>query len=161
MGIEMKMDMRQIRDILNREAQKHLQRTITLLQYVGETVVNEIRTSHISDWNDKSGNLRSSIGYIITMDGKPITMSAFGKVVGPEPDPDAPDGSQEGKDYASQLAALYPSGIALIVVAGMEYASYVERRDNKVVLAQGEIEAKWLVEQMIRELNNAINAGSK
>ena len=161
MGIEMKMDMRQIRDILNKEAQKHLKRTITLLQYVGETVVNEIRTSHISDWNDQTGNLRSSIGYIITMDGKPIGMSAFEKVVGPKPDADEEDGSQAGKDYARQLAALYPNGIALIVVAGMEYASYVERRDNKVVLAQGEIEARRLVEQMIRELNNAINAGSK
>ena len=161
MGIEMKMDMRQIRDILNREAQKHIQRTITMLQYVGETIVNEIRTSHISDWTDQTGNLRSSIGYIITVDGKPINMSAFGKVVGPEPDTNAPDGSQEGKDYASQLAALYPNGIALIVVAGMEYASYVERRDNKTVLAQGEIEAKRLVEQMIRELNNKLNAGDK
>ena len=152
------MDMRQIRDYLNREAQKHLQRTITLLQYVGETVVNDIRTSHISNWIDRTGNLRSSIGYIITLDGKPIGISAFEKVIGPKPDPDEPDGSQEGKDYAMQLASLYPNGIALIVVAGMEYASYVEKRDNKTVLAQGEIEARRLVDQMIRELNSKTNS---
>lgn len=154
MGIEVKMDMRQIREYLNREAQRHLQRTITLLQYVGETVVNDIRTSHISNWTDQTGNLRSSIGYIITVDGRPIDMSAFGKVTGPKPDPNEPDGTQSGRDYARQLASLYPEGIALIVVAGMEYASYVEKRDNKTVLAQGEVEARRLVEQMIRELNS-------
>lgn len=154
MGIEVKMDMRKIREYLNREAQRHLQRTITLLQYVGETVVNNIRTSHISNWTDQTGNLRSSIGYIISVDGQPIGMSDFSKVVGPKPSESAEDGTQAGKDYARQLASLYPKGIALIVVAGMEYASYVEKRDNKTVLAQGEVETRRLVEQMIRELNS-------
>lgn len=159
MGIEAKIDMREIRDILNRESQKHIHRVIALLQNVGETTVNEIRASHISNWNDQSGNLRSSTGYIITMDGKPIQMGKFEKVVGPKPDPDEPDGTQEGRNYAMQLASLYPNGIALIVVAGMEYASYVEKRDNKTVLAQGEIEARRLVDQMIRELNSKTKAG--
>jgi hypothetical protein len=154
MGIEVKMDMREIREYLNREAQRHLQRTITLLQYVGETVVNDIRTSHISNWTDQTGNLRSSIGYIITVDGRPIGMSDFPKVIGPITSGSEADGTQMGKDYARQLASLYPEGIALIVVAGMEYASYVEKRDNKTVLAQGEVEARRLVEQMIRELNS-------
>lgn len=161
MGIECKMDMRQIRDYLNKEAQKHLQRTITMLQYVGETVVNDIRTSHISNWIDQTGNLRSSIGYIITMDGKPISTSKFEKVLGPEAEKEGytetVDGTQAGRAYAQSLASIYPNGIALIVVAGMEYASYVEKRDNKTVLAQGEIEAKNLVEQMIRELNSKVN----
>lgn len=154
------MDMRQIREYLNREAQKHLQRTIALLQYVGETVVNDIRTSHISNWTDQTGNLRSSIGYIITMDGKPIGESKFDKVIGPKADEalNEPDGTTEGRNYAHQLASLYPNGIALIVVAGMEYASYVEKRDNKTVLAQGEVEARRLVEQMIRELNSKTNS---
>lgn len=161
MGIEIKttMDMREIRDYLNREAQRHLARTIEMLQNVGERVVNEIRTSHISDWNDQWGNLRSSVGYIIAMDGKPIAMSDFSKVLGPLLRDDAnavrnkSEGSQAGRQYARELVSLYPQGIALIVVAGMEYASYVENRDNKVVLAQGEIEAKTLIEQMIQKLN--------
>ena len=160
------MDMRQIRDYLNREAQKHLQRTITLLQYVGETVVNDIRTSHISNWIDRTGNLRSSIGYIIAIDGKPIKLSSFERVFGPEEprqlgkknESDGSDGTTQGKAYARELASLYPNGIALIVVAGMEYASYVEKRDNKTVLAQGEIEARRLVDQMIRELNSKTNS---
>ena len=148
------MDMREIRDYLNREAQKQIQQVVALLQYVGETVVNDIRTSHISNWTDQTGNLRSSVGYILSVNGRPVGMSDFAVVVGPKAEEGADEnGSQLGRDYAQSLAALYPSGIALIVVAGMEYASYVEKRDNKTVLAQGEIEARKLVEQMIRELN--------
>lgn len=150
--------MREIRDYLKIESQKHFEQVITALKYVGETVVNDIRTSHISNWTDQTGNLRSSIGYIITVDGKPVQMSNFDKVVGPKPDPKAGDGTQDGASYARSLASTYPQGVALIVVAGMEYASYVEKRDNKTVLAQGEIEARQLVAEMLQQLNSKFNS---
>ena len=157
MGIKVQMDMRQISEYLKKETEKNLQRTITMLKYVGESVVNQIRRSDISDWTDQTGNLRSSIGYIICLDGKPISMSPFEKVTGPKANEAKEDGTQVGKDYARELASLYPQGIALIVVAGMEYASYVEKRDNKTVLAQGEIEARNLISKMVNELNQALN----
>ncbi len=153
MGITTNIDMREIRDYLNQEVQKNVHRVIASLQYVGETVVNEIRTSHISDWNDDTGNLRSSVGYIIALDGQPIGMSDFERVDGPNRDKTDVDGSQEGRYYAQGLCNLYPQGIALIIVAGMEYAAYVEAMKNKTVLAQGEIVAKSLVAEMITRLN--------
>lgn len=154
MGVTANIDFRQIRDQLEREVRRNIQRIIASLQYVGETVVNEIRTSHISDWNDRSGNLRSSVGYILSVDGQPINMSGFERVDGPDREKSTEDGSESGRAYAQSLCSLYPKGIALIVVAGMEYAAYVEAMENKVVLAQGEIEAWKLVSEMLQELNS-------
>lgn len=154
MGVTSNIDIKQIRDYLDKETRKNIQRVVASLQYVGETVVNEIRTSHISDWNDQTGNLRSSIGYILAVDGQPLNMSGFEKVDGPDRDKTTQDGSESGKSYARGLCSLYPKGIALIVVAGMEYAAYVEAMENKVVLAQGEIEARKMVAEMIQRLNS-------
>ena len=153
-----------IRDALRKEAEKHVQKVVALLTYVGEEVVNQIRNGDISSWIDRTGNLRSSIGYIITIDGETVKSSSFATVKGPDApqhiegektDYSALNGSSEGRIYANRLASLYDKGIALIVVAGMEYASYVEKLENKVVLAQGEIEARKLVTKMVEQLKNA------
>lgn len=159
MGVEVKMDIREIRDYLMREAEKHQARVIAMLRYVGETVVNKIRASDISEWNDQTGNLRSSVGYIISIDGVPIETSPFPTVDGPKRADTSDDGSQIGKSFAESLTALYTHGIALIVVAGMEYATYVERMENKTVLAQGELEAQRLVSELIEQLNRTTNKG--
>jgi len=153
MGLEIKMDMDAIRAYLEKEVRAHQQRLISMLQYVGQTVVNEIRTSHISNWDDQTGNLRSSIGYTVILDGVPQVTSAFERVDGPKRDEAREDGTAEGKNFLDSLVPLYPHGIALVIVAGMEYASYVEKMENKTVLAQGEIEAEKLIASMIEQLN--------
>lgn len=139
--------MHEIRAYLEREANAHIEKVIAALQYVGETVVNNIREGKTSDWNDQTGNLRSSIGYIISVDGVPVKESPFTVVK------DGQEGSEEGAAYARYRASLYPRGIALIIVAGMEYATYVEAMENKVVLAGAEIEATNLVAEMMNRLN--------
>lgn len=155
MGVKVDMDIREIRDYLQREAEKNIHRVISMLHYVGLEVVNQIRNSQISNWNDQTGNLRSSIGYIITLDGEPIEMSDFPKVDGWKRQTTDPDGSAIGRTYARSLTSLYPHGIALIVVAGMEYAAYVEKMENKTVLAQGELVARQLLSQLLQKYNIA------
>lgn len=163
MGVEVRMttSVDDIQRYLEQETRKHIHRVIATLQYVGEQVVNGIRDGSMSNWNDQTGNLRSSIGYIVAIDGVPEHESSFDQVGGPnrpEKSADA-NGGERGLAYARQLASLHPKGISLIVVAGMEYASYVEAMDNKAVLAQGEIEARKLIREMIAELNR--NKGSE
>lgn len=151
--------MKEIRDYLEKEVKKHQQRLVEMLHHVGQTVVNDIRTSHISNWDDKSGNLRSSVGYTICIDGVSVETSDFQRVDGPKrgEKPNEPDGSAEGRNFVQSLVPLFPKGIALIVVAGMEYATYVERLQNKTVLAQGELEARKLTAKMIEALNAKLN----
>lgn len=150
------IDIKQIRDYLDKETRKSIHQVIASLQRVGEQVVNEIRTEHISDWEDQTGNLRSSIGYIISVDGEPYNMSGFEQIDGPDRGTERDPGynQEDPKEYARSLCKLHPKGIALIVVAGMEYAAYVEAMENKVVLAQGEIEARKMVAEMIQRLNS-------
>lgn len=114
---------------------------------IGEEVVKGIINGETSSWNDQTGNLRSSIGYIVTIDGEIRGEGGFQSVG------NATDGSFRGRQYAQSLIPQFPQGVALIIVAGMDYAAYVEAMDNKTVLAQGELEAKRLIDQMVHKLN--------
>lgn len=121
------------------------------LNYLGLKAVAYIRNrSADQSWVDRTGNLRSSIGYIVVSDGKILNEGGFESVSGPQRGDAKSDGSQEGRTYAESLASRYSTGYALIVVAGMNYAAYVEAMENKDVLASGEIflkkELKGLVE---------------
>ena len=100
-------------------------------------------------YQDQTGNLTASIGYGVIKSGQIISSGGFG----------GGEGGARGRAALETHAAEIGRGkYGLIIVAGMEYASYVEKRDNKTVLAQGEVEARRLVEQMIRELNQKTNA---
>lgn len=104
--------------------------------YGGEYAVRGIRTGAMSGWDDQSGNLRSSVGYIVMSGGRTVVESGFDAVGG------GTEGSSEGKRVSGLLAREYSqSPHVLIVVAGMEYAAYVEAVDGKVVLAGGQL---WL-----------------
>ena len=125
--------------------------TIRMLSYLGEMCVNEARDrSQESSWFDQSGNLRSSIGYVIVANGNITQISNFNKVK------EGSDGVKTGKDLALELAKKFSSGYALIVVAGMNYAERVEALDNKVVLASAELLANKKLPEMTRKLRMQI-----
>lgn len=106
-------------------------------------VVTAVRTSEVSFWNDDTGNLRSSIGYVIMYDGE-VRFENFQTYNGK-----GQDGASTAKSFAHEIASRYPTGIALVIVAGMEYASYVEAIESRNVLAGGELLAK----DLFRDLN--------
>ena len=62
---------------------------------------------------------------------------------------------QEGIKVAEQLAASVGRGYALIVVAGMHYALYVESR-NYDVLDSAERLAEQIVPDMLRQLKSKV-----
>lgn len=140
------------------ETKREIQTKIELMQkaYLDELdhmamkVVAAIRKSEVSFWNDDSGNLRSSVGYILMYDGVEIgknfeLVNSRGR-----------EGMEKGMSFAQQLASSHKKGVALIFVAGMEYAAYVEDLKAKdgqtrVVLAGGRILAK----NLFKELNES------
>ncbi|MBP3768387.1 MAG: HK97 gp10 family phage protein [Prevotella sp.] len=113
------------------------------LIYVGEEAVKEARQR--GRYKDQTGNLRSSIGYCILDDGVPVTFGGF-KVV-----KDGRQGAQQGRKFLDSLISEHSTGLVLIVVAGMEYAQYVEAM-NLNVLDSAEQLAERLVPQMIKSL---------
>ena len=101
-------------------------------------------------------NLTSSIGYCIVQDGRIIQMSSFEALRGTDSETGKPfdgtDGSLAGKKYIQDLAAKYPTGFALILVAGMNYASYVQELHHRDVLNSAELIATKLVTQLQQKL---------
>lgn len=139
---------------LNARAQRIVERYLEELDKLGYDANRYIRDRTAEEsWKDRSGNLRSSIGYIVVRDGEICKSGGFERVEGPKRDKSSEDGSAEGRSYAERLAANYPTGYALIVVAGMEYAAYVEAKANKDVLAGGEIFLKKEVRKLVRRFS--------
>ena len=118
---------------------KMRQACILKLQYVGESCVRHARNH--GSYTDRTGNLRSSVGYVIVDNGKVVERSEF------RPVKDAPEGGKTGLNYARKLASRYPHGVALIVVAGMKYAAYVQRKGYDVI-ASSELIAERLITQL-------------
>ena len=123
---------------LKSSVEELINETIYKLSYIGENVVNTARLS--GEYLDQTGNLRSSIGYIISIDGEIIRQGEFNVVK------NGKDGTKSGEALAQALAKT-SKGITLIVVAGMHYAIYVSAKGLDV-LDSAEIELeKQLQEQ--------------
>lgn len=115
---------------------------VRILSFVGDACVTEAKSN--PGYTDQTGNLKSSIGYAVIHDGVVVNKSGFKQVM------DGADGKKEGEGFLSDLVGTNSKGIILIVVAGMNYAAYVETRGN--VITSAELLAEKLVPQMLKEL---------
>ena len=97
---------------------------------VGEQFVADARSKTKAEggFGDITGNLRASIGYVILKNGREI----FGNFEGER------EGQQEARRFIKTLSTTYNTGIVLLVVAGMEYAAYVEAKGYDVITGAGQ-----------------------
>lgn len=108
------------------------------LAYIGEQCVNEARMN--GRYTDRTGNLRGSVGYCISDNGVILNQGGFLQVL------KGTEGPKNGADFASEIAS-QTEGIALILVAGMRYAIYVEDRGFNVLISAEDL-AKGLISQL-------------
>ena len=155
MPIKQKTPMSEIDASLRRGVGKIIEAYIYRLSAIGEEVVNHARSlpsspqtmagkPHKPNYIDWTSNLRSSIGYVISVDGRIVNQGGFHSELGDQ-------GKKKGAAFAKQLVRRFPKGICLIVVAGMEYASYVSAKGYDV-LDSSELLAEQLVPKMLRKL---------
>lgn len=123
------------------------------LAEVGEYVTEQIRSGNMSDWNNDTGSLRSSIGYAVGRQGKVARISGFDVVM------QGSDGSRKGRSLAQGLVEDYSTfDYVLVLVAGEEYAVYVEAVDNKIVLSSGWLYIKKKLPKVLkRRIAEALN----
>ena len=119
-----------------------IQSAISILDYVGLECVKEART--MRKYTDQTGNLRSSTGYAVVYNGRIIKQSNFEKAK-----QESTEGTATGKRLIQQLASSYADGLVLVLVAGMDYAVYVEARGYNVLNSAEDL-AKRLVPEMLR-----------
>ncbi|MBS4056506.1 MAG: hypothetical protein KGZ82_04225 [Bacteroidales bacterium] len=123
------------------------------LTKIGEELVNYARSvPPETGFSDHTGNLRSSIGYVIVEDGS-VVREDFVTVVGSEPK--HVEGKTVGKNYALELSKHHTKGYALIFVAGMDYAFAVESR-GRDVLTSTEYQAQIKLPQELQKLKEQI-----
>lgn len=101
-------------------------------------------------FKDRTGNLRSSIGYVVLVDGKPVNV-AFAAVKGGHA------GVNEGQRLALQVGSK-TEGYALVVVAGMNYAVHVESKGRDVLTSAEKFAEKEVAKELADLVTNVQNA---
>lgn len=119
----------QVVKVFNDLTEKVEKTSLETLQFMGEQFVNLARVK--GNYNDRTGNLRSSIGYIISENGKILDANFETSEKGS----DRNAGKRRAEDFAHDLAIQFPKQLMLIGVAGMEYAFWVENRHHLDVIS--------------------------
>lgn len=129
MGITPNFTIDDVRRYAERQAVKFVKATLAAYRAACIEMVN--RAKAVNTYKDRTGSLRSSIGYVLYYDGQEIerhfepTASENGS---------GGEGVKKGYDYARQIAESHGGrGIVAVVVAGMNYALYVEAKGYDVL----------------------------
>lgn len=145
-----KDDVRKRFDAFLNEIEK---KQIARLQRLGEMCLVEARTN--KGYMMQTGALLSSTGYEVFVDGVAIH-SQFDAASGAESNA-AETGIKSGQSIAETIGK-GTKGIALVVVAGMNYAAYVEARGYNVLSSAehlAERELPRMLEKLISKIKRA------
>jgi hypothetical protein len=160
--------------------EKAEQALILTLKNAGERFVKYARET--GRYNDRTGNLRSSIGYIIVKDGTPVSVNFEAKSSPIRPiteqhtqtladgtkqvrtrtvkvGGDGKEGVAKAERLANQLANEHNTGLVLIGVAGMEYAVWVEAMGLDVITSSSLKTEEYLRESIRITLEKAKRYG--
>lgn len=102
--------------------QKKDEEIIAHLSYLGRDYVDKCKAG--GNYTDHTGNLRSSIGFLVGRNGQVVEEYCSGSTI---------EGQKAGLEYGHELVSGYTSGWVLIVFAGMHYGLYVELKGFSVL----------------------------
>lgn len=113
---------------------------VMVLNSLGMELVAYARTMH--NYTDRTGNLTNSMGYVVLKGTRPLVNGGI-------------QGSSEALEAAQKtfdaVAARSQYAYSLVIVAGMNYAAYVESRGYNVILP-AELKAKEEFVSRMKEL---------
>ena len=149
MGIVPKYTRQEIKKLLAKRIEFINRAIILQLCRLGEMCVNHAREiGPETGFHDQTGNLRSSIGYVVYQDGREVDIK-FDRIVHGD------QGMIKGMMLAREVAGKYPRGFVLVVVAGMEYAVDVESRDRDV-LSSAEHLAEEKLPGLLKQIDSKV-----
>jgi len=136
----------QVAQFIQQFAKRADRKARDILVYAGEYAVKKAREDGV--YNDITGNLRSSIGYVVALDG--VVVESDFQIAGKGTD--GQDGVREARQLAYGIAKTFKNGYCLVVVAGMQYAAAVEAMDNKDVLTATEQHTSDYLNELIEDI---------
>lgn len=145
-SIRPKFNRLQISNFIREKKQRIEEAILMRLRRIGEQFVRNAREQ--ANFTDRTGNLRSSIGYVILKDGDQL-YDNFRSVSG------GPDGVAKAQEVIEEAKRNFPTGYVLIGVAGMDYAAAVESKGYDVITNSAgiaEVSLKTTVQQLANKL---------
>ena len=142
-GLHMTTTAAQIDKYLETEVAKREAAMIQVLDMAGEIAVKNQTLAH--KYLNQTGNLSSSIGFIVLNNGKVVASGGF------KQEGDGKQGQIEGQNFIKEIADQYGRGLVLIVVAGRDYAVHVENMGLDV-LTTAELVAENMVKKLLKEI---------
>lgn len=150
MGLEPKFTESDVKGRFDKFIEVIVKRQVKRLQYLGEMCVKHAREIPPEQgFQDQTGNLRSSIGYMVFLDGVSVRDNYVPVSGGAE-------GVEKGKALAKKVGSKYKQGVCLVVTAGMNYAIHVESKGRDVI-ASAESMARQELPKMAAELKKNID----
>lgn len=132
------------------------------LIYVAEKFVAKARS--FGSYKDQTGNLRNSIGYVVLHNGvlikenfrKSASITKTQKSGKKRQTSGSGDGLEKSKKLIKEIQADFPKGFVLIVVAGMEYAAFVEAKGYDVITSAS-LEAVQDLKQAVIDIKSKLD----
>lgn len=142
MGIKQVTPQIRINAMIDRDVKRMEDAVIYGLNQIGLEAYRAMRDYSGRQYQDQTGNLRSSSGYMVVKDGKIVQSGGFEVIK------DGSTGSTDGKAFTYEIAPKFTTGLTLVLMAGMEYASHVEDLGYNVLDS-----AKLITRIMMNDLN--------
>lgn len=110
---------------LKRISNKYFELCIAEYSRIARQCVADARNKSKNEggFDDQTGNLRASMGYVIYYNGKLAKQDFEG----------VEKGKKIGSELANKIGKEYVKGWVIVIVAGMEYASHVEALGYDVI----------------------------
>jgi hypothetical protein len=144
---QLKLSDSDIKKIARQALDRFDEAIINRLQFAGEKFVANARSN--GNYKDRTGNLRSSIGYVVLKNGLQLVGSDWILIK------EGAEGIIAGKRIIEEIASKYPTGYILICVAGEDYAAAVEAKGYDVITSsalQTQSELKNFLQKLISKI---------
>lgn len=150
MGVEAQFTTEDVRERFEAFLQEIVRQQVEALQQLGEMCVAHARSiPKEQGFEDQTGNLRSSIGYVVFVDGVAVH-SLYEEVKG------GSVGAKTGETLAHKVGQ-GTQGVCLVVTAGMNYALHVESRGRDVIASAEQLaerELPRMIEQLVSDIKS-------
>lgn len=153
MGIEPTFKRGDVQNRFDAFLEEIQKKQIERAQVLGEMCVTHARNVPPEQgFHDQTGNLRSSIGYMVFVDGEAVH-SFY------EQTKEGATGVKVGQALAKKVGK-GTTGVCLVVTAGMNYALYVESKGRDVIAGAEQL-AKRELPRMLERLTNNIKKAAE